>query len=356
MKYFRATHNKARELGKGKSVRLYILHKLYDCFGGHQSISLVSELLEYSEPDFGSAIEEMEITIHFNHDGPAKKSLEQLHKKFHDNLKNLPKCTFYRKKKRLVLDIEGTFTTGYEMERNKESPIKINPDWVKATLNEIADNLTLIKSKIKRSDDFSFSKFEAHLLKTLNEMPTDIDELERLREVVRERRKTSFEKLDDWEKLGIDWDNYHPAAREVVPVPDLWSSSDEFSPNGNDTGADTLGIFRDWNKRNQSTSALIFLKNLLRGWEIDINNPYESEYSSHTYFQSVVGLAFASARFRGECEQAIKDKASLAINDYLDRIAGETKWQHKDECEEKLKTALEVIGKMPNKALQPING
>jgi len=340
---------------KGKLVKLYILHQLYNCYGGHKSISLVSDLLEYAEPDFGTAIEDFEITLHFNHQSPTKSPSDPMYKSFHDNLKKLPKCTFYRKKKRLALEIEGTFTTGHELEKNRRPPIKINPDWVKGALSDIADNLPLIKAKIKKSDDFLFSDFESHILKTLDEMPTDIDELEKFSERVQQRKDESFEKLDDWEKLGLDWSEYHPSARDLVPLPELWSCIDEFSPNGNDTGADTLAIFRDWNKRNKSTPSLIFLTKLLQDWEIDIKRPYKNEYSTHTYFQAVVGLAFASAKIRGECEQTVKEKASVAIKDYLERIANITNWEHKKECEEKLENALKVITDMPDKASQSLS-
>ncbi|WP_444913278.1 hypothetical protein [Microbulbifer sp. PAAF003] len=337
-------------------MEISVFHRLYNSFGGHRSISLVSEILENDEPDFGSAVEEIEVTVHFYHDGPARKSLEQTQENFHNNLKTLPKCTFYRKKKRIALDIEGTFTTGYEIERNKKPPIQINPDWVKATLADIIENLTAIKPKIKKSDDFSYEEFQKYLSKKLEEIPHNVEELENLQNEVRERRKAEFEKLDEWEKLGLDWVDFHPNAKDVVPVPGLWSCGDEFAPNGNDTGADTLGLFTDWNNRNKSKSPLVFLTKLLKGWEIDINKPYDSDYSSYTYFQATVGLAFASAKLRGECEQPLKEKAMQAIEKYLQSIAAETNWEHKNECEEKLTTSLSVLGKMPNKALQPING
>jgi len=169
--------------------------------------------------------------------------------------------------------------------------------------------------------------------------------------VVVKRKRIAFEKLDEWEKLGLDWDDYHPNAKDVVPVTKLWDSADEFAPNGNDTGADTLGFFADWNKRNSGKSTLIFLKDLLKNWEVDIDDPYESEYSSFTYFQTVVGLAFASAKLRGECEQLLKEKALLSIQRYLDEIAGRTEWEHRAECERTLKTSMEVITDMPNEAL-----
>ncbi|WP_137226892.1 hypothetical protein [Shewanella sp. MEBiC00475] len=332
-----------------------VSHRLYNSFGGHKSISLVSALLEYEMPDFGDAIQEIDITVHFYHDGPARNTLEKMQEEFHKNLEKLPKCTFSRKKQRLSLEIEGKFTTGYEIERNKKPLIQVNPAWVKATLEEIIGFAPIINPKIKKTDNFDFPAFEVYLNSTLSTIPDDVEELENIRDIVAQRRKEAFNKLDDWKKLGLDWEDYHPKAREVVPIPNQWSCADEFSPNGSDTGADTLEIFRKWNKRNGNNSTLIFLAKLLRDWEIDINDPYQSEYSSYTYFQTVTGLAFASAKIRGKCEQELKDKAVAAINEYLGSIEDKTGWEYKNECKEKLHQSKQTIEKMPNKEFSGVS-
>jgi len=329
-------------------MEISVSHRLYNVFGGHRSISLVSDLLEYEMPEFGDAISELEITVHFFHDGPAKKSLEKMQDEFHENLKTLPKCTFYRKKQCLRLDIEGKFTTGYEIERSSKPPIQINPEWVKSTLEAIKSYLPLIKSKIKKSDNFDFKGFETYVESKYNNFPESVARLEEIHELVSNRRKDDFDKLDEWEKLGIDWVEYHPKAREIVPFPFQWSCSDEFSPNGNDTGADTLEIFRTWNNRNKSKPTKEFLKKLLSDWEIDIDNPYVSEYSSYTYFQTVVGLAFSSAKLRGLCEQDLKQRALSEIDEYLKSITSKTDWEYLGECKEKLAQSKSVIEKMPN--------
>jgi len=121
-------------------MEVSVSYSLYDTHGDHESFSMVSELLEYDEPSFGDAIKEIDITLYFNHDGPARRSLEESHERFHRNLEGLPKCTFFRKKHRLVLEIEGTFTTGYEIQRNRRPPKPANPEWVYATLQEITSS------------------------------------------------------------------------------------------------------------------------------------------------------------------------------------------------------------------------
>ena len=330
-------------------MNITVSHRLYNSFGGHRSISLVSALLEYEMPQFGDAVHELEITINFYHDGPARKTLEKMQEEFHKRLETLPKCIFYRKKRRLSLEIEGKFTTGHEIESNQKPPISINPEWVKAALEAVIDFSYLIQQKLKKSDDFDYAAFQGHLNSVLNNIPDSSDELERIHDIVTKCRKEAFNQLDDWQKLGIDWDDFHPEAREIVPIPNQWSCTDEFAPNGNDTGADVLEIFRKWNKKNNKKTALSFLEKLLSDWEVSLDDPYRDEYSSYTYFQAVVGLAFASAKFRGFCEQDLKDKAVTVIDRYLHSIEDNTEWEYKAECEEKLKLSRRIIGEMPNK-------
>ena len=331
-------------------MEINVLYRLYNIFGGHKSFSLAGTYLEDGMPKFGDAIREIEITIHFHQGSPAKKSLEKLHDEFHQNLSTLPKCVFFRKKQRLVLDFEAKFTTGFEIKRNSRPPIQINPEWVKNTLSEIIHQLPLIKSKIKKSDDFNFDSFESYLKQKLYDIPIEVSELEKIEQRVSARKKQEFNKLDDWEKLNINWDDYHPNARNAVNQPFLWSEVDEFSPNGNDTGADTLELFKEWNKRHKDVSALVFLENLLAGWEVDLDSPYKSDYTSRTYFQCVVGLAFASAKLRGKCEDKLKEIAIKAIDKYLNEIQAEIDWQFFEECQQKQLICRAIIENMPNKA------
>ena len=314
----------------------------------HQIATKVSLILhlEFEMPFFGGAINELDITLHFFHDGPARKTLEDMQEKFHKNLTSLPKCTFYRNKNRLVLDFEAKFTTGYEIQKNDKPPISINPEWVKATLGEIINQLPLIKSKIKKSDDFDFNSFESYITSKFENIPLSISALEKIEQHVSEYKNQTFDKLDDWEKLGIDWDDYHPNARTIIKYSFQWSGIDDFSPNGNDTGADVLSMFKDWNKRNKKTSPLIFIEKLLTGWEVDINNPYDSEYTSQTYFQSIVGLAFASYKLNGECDEKLKEMAISAIDKYLKEISAETNWEYLEECQKKQNLCKQTLEKM----------
>jgi hypothetical protein len=183
-----------------------------------KSISLVADWLECDFPDLGSAIEEFEVTLHFFHDGPAKKSLGKMQEEFHKSLKFLPKTKYFQQKQRFTLDVEGKFTTGYEIERQRKPPIQINLEWVKSTLETIIDALPIIKQKIGNRNDFDFDGFKIILYSKLDEIPYTVKDLESIQELVVAKRETALKKLDEWEKLGIDWEEYHPNARKIVPI------------------------------------------------------------------------------------------------------------------------------------------
>jgi uncharacterized protein YfeS len=89
-----------------------------------------------------------------------------------------------------------------------------------------------------------------------------------------------------------------------------------------------------------------FLSKLMVDWEIDIENPYTNKYSSYTYFQAAVGLAFASAKIRGECEDELRKLAGAALDRQINIISGDVGWEFKDECENKLAICKSFIEKM----------
>ncbi|MCV6623459.1 MAG: hypothetical protein OIF51_17100 [Cellvibrionaceae bacterium] len=327
-------------------MKISALHRLYNVYGGQKSISMAGYWLEHNSPEFGIAIDEIEIIMHFYHDGPARKSLESMQKEFHQTLKSLPKSKFLRKKKQLTLEIEGTFITGYEIERLSKPPIQINPAWVKSALHTIVEALPFLEKKLKKSDDFDFKSFKAYCKDRLSALPSTIEELQPVYDEVLSSRKAAFEKLDPWEKLDISWEDYHETARALLPDPFLWSVTDEFSPNGNDTGADTLELFKEWNKKNETRCTIEFLSKLMIDWEIDIKSPYANEYSSYTYFQATVGLAFASAKIRGECEDELKKLASAALDRQINTMSLDVGWEFKDECVNKLAICKSIIEKM----------
>ena len=88
------------------------------------------------------------------------------------------------------------------------------------------------------------------------------------------------------EKYGIDIDNAHQKAIELIPEDFFWSCIDELAPFGSDEGDTALAEFRDWRKENPSTPTLECLKWVIESvGEMDFAD-YNSEILSRAKIKS----------------------------------------------------------------------
>jgi uncharacterized protein YfeS len=107
----------------------------------------------------------------------------------------------------------------------------------------------------------------------------------------------------------------------------LWDVCDEWAPNGNDTGADVLELYRDWRKRNRNTKAEKYFQLLMHDWEVTVPPDPSDEYSTQTYHQAIVGLAFAQLKLHAKCDPpiallALKSLQERPEHDLTDRMKG----------------------------------
>ena len=71
--------------------------------------------------------------------------------------------------------------------------------------------------------------------------------------------------MDEEEKYGIDIDNAHKKAIELIPEEFFFCFIDELAPFGSDEGDTALAEFRDWRKENPKTPTLECLKWTIEG-------------------------------------------------------------------------------------------
>ena len=323
-------------------MEFLVLYRTYNIYGSHKDFSLIGEYLTCGCPDFGDAINEIDITIHFEEAGPPRETLEQTHRQHHLYLEKLPVCTFYRSKKRVALAFESKVTTGRALRHSEREPI--NVEWVKTCFQEIIALVPLVERKLKKTDDFRFELLEEYLRAKLSTLPATSEDLESLSEHLSLETKKKLSTLTEWEKLGVDWEDYHADARGVLNEPFVWRLSDEFAPNGNDTGADVLGMYREWIEKNRSKSSTVFFEQLMEAWEVDIGAPYKNEYTSYTYFQSIVGLAFSEYKLKATCDKTVKTLAVAAIERQLESL--DTEWKRYEDCKKKLGACRTMLKKM----------
>lgn len=86
-------------------MKLDIVRRTYNTFGGHKSLGGIPETLLQGAPDFGTAIASVQVTLAFADPGPPHRSLVEKFEEFHARRKTLPKIVFRRKQG--VVEIEA---------------------------------------------------------------------------------------------------------------------------------------------------------------------------------------------------------------------------------------------------------
>lgn len=127
---------------------------------------------------------------------------------------------------------------------------------------------------------------------------------------------------DEWELAP---ENSHTLAARLLTDEFYWDCTDDNSPFGNDTGADTLAAYRVWRGQNSRSSPDEFLDELLEGWEVaneswDVTDPAEvrrlleeDEYILNVRDDAVIALAFGQLVLVGEVGRESRRRALLAL-------------------------------------------
>jgi uncharacterized protein YfeS len=315
----------------------------YNTYGGHSTISLVGDYFSLNSPSSGEAIKELEIHVYFE-GGAPNKNLQSLFEQYNNFIQDLPNSKFYRKKGRFELNLlsstgDASVVSGY-------GPPNL-PLFVKIA-KEVASYIDMLKLKVKKNDDFNLNAFLEFIQSKVNQLPQSEQEFSELQNVIEIQKKKEAESLSDWDKLVVDWSDFHPQARETLNTPFFWSNIDDFSPNGNDTGADVLSFYQTWKKRNKNGAGLSFLQKIMRDWGIEIPVTMDEPSDFEIYEEAVVGLAFAQIKVDGACSSDVKKVALEAIGNIIKRVTEQH--QDWDLFEERISTLNEMAECLNEKA------
>lgn len=313
-------------------MEFHVGARSYKTFGGHPSLGLIGDFLLQGAGHFGDAVKELEFTLHVPNSGQPLASLESMWNEHEIHRATLPKLIYSRKKGAMNLHISSEAMTSDDW---KPGSSFLSLSTFKRGVDEILHALPLMKTRLKASDDFDLKAFVAHCEAARQRIPESDQEFETLAAKLRAAEETKRAAMSDWEKLGIDWDDFHPRAREILDDPFYWDCTNDFSPNGNDTGADLLENYRDWLKKHRGGQPLRFLERLAKQWsDADLG-----DMEADTRDEACVGLAFADLKLRGMCDPDSKQFALEAIERQRDQAKADATWAHRDE---RLK-ALELL-------------
>jgi uncharacterized protein YfeS len=306
-------------------MQFYLMSRTYNVYGGHPTLSLIPEFLLLDAADFGPAVSELTLTFHFRTSGPPRPTLEQSYANFHAHRPSLPKVVFRRSRGKAAIDIASELVDGQDWDRVRGLSLPIFTAGVSETLAALA----LLRKRLTAKDDFRLDAFLVHCSRAQTRLPATAEELAALAESSKRSRADRLAAMSPWERLGIDWRDFHPDARKVLDAPFYWESSNDFAPNGNDTGADLLADYRKWLRGNPSGDPILFYQRLIRQWGVAEDSVSDSDRSIMD--EAAVALAFAELKLRAVCSPAVSALARTAIGRQRQRAVEAVDWQHRDD-------------------------
>lgn len=117
----------------------------------------------------------------------------------------------------------------------------------------------------------------------------------------------------------------HPRAVALMQEDWLWEPAYEFSPLGNDAGADVLMLFRDWRIQNKISEPAQFIDVLEERWEAafkqqkdeldyaKIKARYKTDILYTEIDEALIGLAFAQLVLEGKISAKVSAYAQKAV-------------------------------------------
>ncbi len=320
---------------RDRSMDFHVIAKSYNSYGGHTTLSRIGDFLLMGGGSFGDAIQEIAVTLHFRDSGPAKKTLESFLERHNNYRATLPKITYRRAKGKVEIDIASELMDGRDW---KPSPTLSLPLFTRG-VDEVIDALGLMRTRLKSTDDFSLETFLNHCEAAKKRIPNSEHALQHLATELKAVAQAKRDGMSPWEKLGIDWEDFHPKAREILDDPFFWDCTDDFSPNGNDTGADLLESYRDWHKKHKEVMPIRFLENLAKHWGYSDIDAMDDDVRC----EASIALAFADIKLRATCDQKARQLALEAIGRQRSQAQAAANWSHR---EEKLKALDRIEAKL----------
>lgn len=312
--------------------------------------SRLGELLWEEVPNFGTAIHEINLNLAVN--GQVQTVNDEVSKLIRgaDWIPNwipiFPNSTAFEP---LVKEATVRFERKRELLRITWPSTRLTPDEASTPLDrlitrdlfyrvfdDVIDGLSwAFQKRIKPSDDFDAVGCLAWLQKMRAvQYPSD-EELNARLASANDAYQAFWATRSPWEQLSVDWDRMHADAREILNDPFYWSEGHEFSPHGNDAGADILA---DWSQfKKMPVAEVCAAMGLPRSAE---DMP---DYLWKEWIDVHLALAFGHIKKSGNCPANIA-KVTREVICKEQRLAQEKDdWEHRDEWLQRLSEYDQIL-------------
>lgn len=311
--------------------------KSYNMYGAHTTLTPIASFLMMGTDEFGGAVKELIVTLHFRNVGSPQKNLQTLLQQHDSYRSTLPKINYRKAKGRVEIEVASEL----EEDRGGKTSARLSLPVFERGVDEVCRALSLMRSRIKPADDFDLDAFLAHCEAARLRIPTSDAALQRLAAALSAAEEAKREAVSSWEKLFIDWEDFHPKAREILDDPFFWDVADPFAPNGSDTGVDLLGAYRQWLEAGRDVDPLHFFKHLCMRWGYANIESMDDELRH----DATVGLAFSELKLRGVCDERVLTLAIESIRQQRVQAEASASWPHRAE-------RLEALRKIESKLKQ----
>ena len=292
----------------------------YNSYGAHRTLADIGHYLSMACEEFGSAVAEIYVDVHFPSRPGTRPTptLEGLYEEFHQNLEKLPTIKFFRKKNRIA--IEFMSQSGYANDPHVGGPGDPDLGLYCDVFREMAAELAAIRSRIKPSDDFRTEAFLEWFHDEIEKLPRTQDDLVAVAGKAEAHFQAKLARMDEWERLAIDWIDYHKDARTLLNETFYWDCADDFAPHGNDAGADLLHNFEEWRPHHKGVTSEAFFEALWQSWWAgdpsleDVTRRDPDDLALSDYDRLTVALAFAHLKHDAACPPWIRNKALESID------------------------------------------
>ena len=223
------------------------------------------------------------------------------------------------------IDIASELLDGKDWEQKRGLSLPL----FKAGVAETIAALELLKKRLTAKDDFDLAAFLVHCSMAQSRLPSTMEDLVAFAAECKKKRAERYAVMSPWERLGIDWRDFHPDARSILDDPFFWECSYDFAPNGNDTGADLLADYRKWLRRNPTGDPMRFFRELIRQWGLPLEPSSDQDRTMTD--EAAVALAFAEFKLRAYCSPSVAALARAAIRHQRQEAIETVDWPHKEE-------------------------